>query len=82
MNNVSEDYTISEPIAARSVIETEPGTRYFGVVRHKPAAADDPISWLVTIYRGEAVESYWRGSEDEAQDALTEYLQREGNEGV
>lgn len=74
MSEMSDDYAIAEPIGAHAITEEEPQTRYFAVIRHKPAGNGDPIPWLATIYRGEAVEAFWRGDEDEAQDALGEYL--------
>jgi hypothetical protein len=57
----------------------EPQTRYFAVICRKPfrGSNDDPIPWLVKIYRGEEIVSYWRGTSDEAEDALSEYLEGE-----
>lgn len=72
---------VGEPIGDdRDVMTQEPDERFFVVVRHKPAAPDDPIPWLATIYRGVAVEAYWRGTPDQASEALADYFNEHGRD--
>jgi len=72
---LDDGYAVFDPPTTHDPTRGEPNDRYFAVVVHKPASAKgDPIPFLAAIYRGELVETYWRGTRDEAEDALTEYL--------
>jgi hypothetical protein len=70
---LDDGYAIFEP-PTTDPTSSEPHTRYFAVIVHKPAEKGDPISFLSAIYRAEMVEAYWRGTREEAEDALSEYL--------
>lgn len=57
--------------------------RYCAIVEYSPAGQGDPIPYLVKIYDAltdTCMESYWRGSADQAPETLAYWITNESPE--